>query len=70
MSHAKGEGKGRRYSDKGRGKSVGRSLLPQPRPWMSAVDKPGIQLAGPQQLTLPDGAVPKIFQKEGLQPGA
>eukprot|EP00973_Karenia_brevis_P059726 8314437-Karenia_brevis.AAC.1 len=63
MSRAKGGGKDKRDNHKGRGEFVGRTLLPQPTPWMSTVNKPGLQLACPQQLILPEGAVPKIFQK-------
>eukprot|EP00973_Karenia_brevis_P061284 8524427-Karenia_brevis.AAC.1 len=37
---------------------------------MSTISKPGVQLAEPKQPTLPDGAVPKVFTREGLQPGA
>eukprot|EP00973_Karenia_brevis_P042764 5918323-Karenia_brevis.AAC.1 len=35
---------------------------------MSKVDEPGIQLDGPQHLTLPDGSVPRILTTADLQP--
>eukprot|EP00973_Karenia_brevis_P083413 11570990-Karenia_brevis.AAC.1 len=45
-------------------------MLLLPAPWMSTIDKPRLDLAGPKQLSLLDGVVPKVFSKEGLHPGA